>query len=533
MSMRITTKAIMQGYNRDLTNALNNWNKAQNKVLTQRNFNTVAENPAGANRAFKLRRQFRNNNMQLELTKQSETLLEQASSSAMQISKIMTETVNPDILKAVNATNSAPDVRKAYAASLRGMRDSIVLAANSQISGRFVFSGASTKEVPFVLDEETGKLTYRGIDVDATEKDLYLDDNGNPVFYDANGERIEEDAYDAIEKTIVYKDANGNALVQGTDYDTVDADGNLIKHHTDEEVQFAAKEFSYSFQKADGTPLVEGVDYTSVATDGTPALFGTPLTAADYDASKTVKTPVFKDAEGNVLEYDKLDPNDPDTGVPYRTYDEIIEYGTKETQYTLKKDGNVVSEDVSVTIEDAEGNVIEHQGMLNQKQALDMLAKETLYVDLGFGLEEDVANGTMVSTSAFNAALPGISVLGYGLDENGISNNVVSILTQLADELEKEEFSEENYGKLMDKYSECIDQITDFESSLGTKQKFLEGTVTRLEQYNDSINNRIVSIEQVDMAEAISTYTWMGYAYNAALKVGTDIVSNSLLDYMK
>lgn len=439
MSMRITTKAIMQGYNRDLTNALNNWNKAQNKVLTQRNFNTVAENPAGANRAFKLRRQFRNNNMQLELTKQSETLLEQASSSAMQISKIMTETVNPDILKAVNATNSAPDVRKAYAASLRGMRDSIVLAANSQISGRFVFSGASTKEVPFVLDEETGKLTYRGIDVDATEKDLYLDENNDPVFRDANGEVIE---YDSYTKTTVFK-------------------------------------------KGD-VELTSPADYAQIV-DGKPV-----------------------DANGDPVDYD-----------------------TEEIQYELKDEAGDPIQHTAKTVMDAEGNVIEHQGMLNQKQALDMLAKETLYVDLGFGLEEDVANGTMVSTSAFNTSLPGISVLGYGLDENGISNNVVSILTQLADELESENFSDVNYGKLMDKYSECIDQITDFESSLGTKQKFLEGTVTRLEQYNDSINNRIVSIEQVDMAEAISTYTWMGYAYNAALKVGTDIVSNSLLDYMK
>ena len=42
-----------------------------------------------------------------------------------------------------------------------------------------------------------------------------------------------------------------------------------------------------------------------------------------------------------------------------------------------------------------------------------------------------------------------------------------------------------------------------------------------------------IDLEQVDMAEAISSYTWQGYAYNAALKVGTDIVSQSLLDFMR
>lgn len=336
MAMRITTKAIMQGYNRDLNSALNNWNAAQKKVLSQRNFSTIAENPADANRAFNLRRQYRNNNMQLEMTQQTQSLMDQVTSSAMQISKIMTQTVQPDVLKAVNGTNSL-DERKAYAQSLRGMAQSIVLAANSQIGGRYIFGGASTKEVPFQYDAENNVLTYRGIDVNTTDPD----------------------------------------------------------------------------------------------------------------------------------ELDKL----------------------KE------------------------------------------LSKETLYIDMGFGLEADTNNNT-ISTSAFDTSTPGINMLGFGQD-NGQSNNVVVLLEQMARELEKEPFSEATYGALMDKYSDCINDITDYEAQLGTKQQFLDGTVTRLEQYNDTINERIVSIEQVNMPEAISTYTWMGYAYNAALKVGTDIVSNSLLDFMK
>lgn len=464
MSMRITTKAIMQGYNRDLTNALSNWNKAQKKVLTQRNFTTIAESPSGANRAFKLRRQFRNNNMQLELTQQSVSLMEQASSSAMQISKIMTETVNPDILKAVNGTNSALDVRKAYAQSIRGMRDSIVLAANSQISGRFVFSGASTKEVPFVLDESTGKLTYRGIDVDATDTELYLNDNGNPVFFDNNGEILQESVdYDPnmTEKEITFYDKDGNKIN------------------------------TYSTDRNDGYKL--------------------------------------KDAAGNELTYDA---DGKPVGLVDKAGNTVTEYAKEKTKYTLKNADDYLSTQPVVT-KDAEGNVIpdETENVFTKKGALDWLASETLYVDLGFGLEED--GSSVLSTSAFNVSLPGISVLGYGLDENGNSNNVVTLLGQIADLLEQEEFNEDAYGKLMDKYADCIDQVTDFEASLGTKQQFLDGTVTRLEQYNDSINERLVSIEQVDMAEAISTYTWMGYAYNAALKVGTDIVSNSLLDYMK
>lgn len=356
MAMRITTKAIMQGYNRDLNSALNNWNAAQKKVLSQRNFSTIAENPADANRAFNLRRQYRNNNMQLEMTKQTQSLVDQVTSSAMQISKIMTQTVQPDVLKAVNGTNSL-DERKAYAQSLRGMAQSIVLAANSQIGGRYIFGGASTKEVPFQYDPATNKLTYRGIDVNADPNDTLKDAKGNEIL-----------------------DANNQPIKVG--------------------------------------------------------------------------------------------------------------------------------------------------------EALKQLSKESLYIDMGFGLEDD-GKGNAISTSAFDTSTPGINMLGFGKDDNGQSNNVVVLLEQMARELEKEPFSEATYGALMDKYNDCINHITDYEAQLGTKQKFLEGTVTRLEQYNDTINERMNSIEQVNMPEAISTYTWMGYAYNAALKVGTDIVSNSLLDFMR
>ena len=63
--MRITNKAIMDHYNRGLNKALNRYAKAQDRVLTGRNFNEVSEDPAAAVRAFRLRSQFRKNAGQL------------------------------------------------------------------------------------------------------------------------------------------------------------------------------------------------------------------------------------------------------------------------------------------------------------------------------------------------------------------------------------------------------------------------------------------------------------------------------------
>ena len=349
--MRITTQAIMMGYNRELTGALNRWNKAQNRVLTQRNFNTAAEDPAAANRSFKLRKQYRENATALEMTQQTQALMDEVTSSAMQISNIMANDINPDILEALNGTNSDESSRKTYAETLRGMQQSIVLTANTQVGGRFLFSGEDTHNVPFVLSEDGKTLTYRNVDVNQPKQ---IEDLNNP------GQMIDNPKY----------------------------------------------------------------------------------------------------------------------------------------------------------------------------QELKALSEETMFVDLGFGLKETETN-ELIETSAFNSATPGINLLGYGVDENGHSNNVVVLLGQMADALEGDTFNDAEFSKMVKKFRQTLDTVTDFESNLGTKQQFLDGTVSRLEQHNDTLNTRIVDLEQVDMAEAISSYTWQGYAYNAALKVGTDIVSQSLLDFMR
>ena len=40
-------------------------------------------------------------------------------------------------------------------------------------------------------------------------------------------------------------------------------------------------------------------------------------------------------------------------------------------------------------------------------------------------------------------------------------------------------------------------------------------------------------MEQVDLAEAITDFSWEQYCYNAALKIGNQLLSQSLIDYMR
>ena len=170
---------------------------------------------------------------------------------------------------------------------------------------------------------------------------------------------------------------------------------------------------------------------------------------------------------------------------------------------------------------------------------LEAMNGEANYVDVGAGLTE--INGTVLSTSAFNGALSGIEYLGYGLDEDGDPKNVASIMMELsgifsrcdadsgdyADSKDAED-AERLAGKLNDALNEVINKWT----QLDAKASYLEDNEDRLSTMANELNEQILEIEQVDMADAITEFSWAQYCYNAALKVGNSILSQSLIDYM-
>ncbi|MBW4844712.1 MAG: hypothetical protein KZY87_03905 [Lachnospiraceae bacterium] len=163
---------------------------------------------------------------------------------------------------------------------------------------------------------------------------------------------------------------------------------------------------------------------------------------------------------------------------------------------------------------------------------LKTLSKETLYVDLGLGLSLDGAD-RVVPSSAFNLSLPGIKAIGYGQDAGGISNNVIVLAGQLADALEADTFDADAYGKLMDKFKNLGTDVLKEVTNLGVKSEFLNTTKDRLENNDISLQEQMLKVEGIDPAEAITDYMWNQYAYNAALKVGTSILSPSFIDFMK
>lgn len=67
---------------------------------------------------------------------------------------------------------------------------------------------------------------------------------------------------------------------------------------------------------------------------------------------------------------------------------------------------------------------------------------------------------------------------------------------------------------------------------LSAEAEFLKDNLDRLEDTSDNLNEQFLGLEQCDLADAITSFAWAQYCYNAALKVGNSILSESLMDYI-
>ena len=171
---------------------------------------------------------------------------------------------------------------------------------------------------------------------------------------------------------------------------------------------------------------------------------------------------------------------------------------------------------------------------------LSAMTQEATYVDIGLGFKLNDA-GEVIPSSAFNSSLSGISFLGYGTDEDGDPKNLISLMQELGGILANcdkntgkyaEDEDEDKALRLAMKLHDSIANVMEQHTDLDAKVRYLKNSKNQLEITRDRMNEQIVDLEHLDPAEAILDMNWAQYCYNASLKIGTTLLSQSLIDYM-
>ena len=169
---------------------------------------------------------------------------------------------------------------------------------------------------------------------------------------------------------------------------------------------------------------------------------------------------------------------------------------------------------------------------ITDKVNLDDLANEKVYVDLGFGLQFD-GDGNIVPQSAYNTSLPGISIIGYGMNDDGTPKNVYSLMGKIADLLDSDNVSMDTIQPYLDSFRQTESNITTQISDIGAKEKFLTSTQTHLEDTSDNLTEKDNDVEFVEPSDAIMDWMTQQFCYQAALQMGTNILQPTLMDFLK
>ena len=504
--IRATTGGVMKTYRSNLMNSFINMNKSMNTILTQRTFNSFAEDPAAAAKTFRLRKSRMMLESQYGICTDVHKKYETAVACLQSIDDVLCtkegeygyymKTLTGTTLTDLN--DPTGDAREQLAKVLDQMSQQIIQTMNQKYGDNFIFAGADGHNVPFEIRDN--KLYYRGVPVDVGIPSVMENEDGTFLRVDKDGKVDAAGDY--------YLKPGNLKAISKEEYEELYE--NVVPDVVKDKDTGLPVEYGYN-EDNELEPMVGG-GYLKRIVDGDPNV--TELITVDeyYDALNRATNPPQR------LEYAD--------GTPY-TQDLQNGDGTTTTvYYIVDGDPQVVTP----------GDFEQHKLDIAK---LQYLAQETEFVDIGYGFQEDPVTGRLIESSAFNAALNGIKFLGYGLDEDGDPRNIYSLVQKMREVSQSVEsgtdWSEETYNeffRLVQKFEKGVSNYQTEFVNLDASTGKLKTQTELLENNYDNVWEEYSDIEDVDAAEAITAFLWAQYAYNSALRVGNSVLSQSLMDYL-
>ncbi len=492
--IRATTSGVLNSYRTNLMQSFITQSTAMKNIPKPRNFHSYADDTAAASRSYQIRRSLQRTGAQLgssqSVTYKFESAWAALGSVVDDVSNSHSKSEWHDVLVALN--DPTGDARQALGKAMTKLGDDIIQCMNTKYGDNFVFAGADGLNVPFEIRED-GHVYYRGVNVDTevpkllgetkvgqgtpvkvswdAAKNQYIQDlNGTSYLRADSVEIMSKDEYDKATTLL-----NNGAAYDGTG--KPDLNGKYVivadKTTTVSKADYNADPDAYFVLKdANGDPLDDGSGNYTVIKDAI-------IKKEDFEASK----PKALTNGANLVEVDKNGA--PTTGGGY---------------YVVMNDAESISEK-------------EYEQAKTDLAKLEYMSKEGDYVDIGRGLQEDL---------------------------EGNPKNIVSLarrMGELCTQFSDGEWSDKSEGwdelnRLAKKFEKMSDQLNTMHTDMDADAKALKNNNDLLTDKADTMKEQIHDLEDMDEAEAISSFIWAQYCYNAALKVGNSVLSESLMDYM-
>lgn len=548
--MRVADITLQSSYIANNANSLDYYTKMANKVLTQKQFTRASQDPAGANKAMKIRKRMADLDTYDTNLKNAQALFTDAETN---LNHISTTCYNNISQKLISIQSTKSDVEfSAIGEEICQEAEDMVKCMNADSGQRQLFAGTSNNKEPF---------TFKYYD---------CDERGNIIKYVAeDATKTTTDADGFICNIYSCTDAAGNDMGNIIIDKRIDVtDNTVFVQDNDDPSKYTYIDPDDS-SKTKTVYLPKGVKAADLepVTELVPKVFNDPVTETDANG---VVCNTYKDLAGNKVLVDaSADVNslqatgNPDeyqdangvtvtlpTGVAPADLIAVTKESYHKADESYTGDTAYKEADRNATLREKRA-IVYYNGVDVSKYNApqDYPASDGLFIDIGLGIKYK-SNGDVVESTAMDISLSGVKYTGCGTDGNGDSKNLIQLAFDAAwaaynadgeqpygdavksDSMPMEDTIKGYANRLIDKLSGGQKTVLEGITELGVKQNNITFHLDKDRDYRLNLSETQNETEGIDIAAEITKELAAQAAYNACLRLGATAVPQSIFNYV-
>lgn len=523
----ITRNTFVKNNMRMRTNMLGSYTR----IMTQRRFNRVSEDTINGTKAMTIRRHLRDLDIYDSNLSTVKQLFTEAEKSLDQVAHDCYISIEEQLTAATTGTHDQLDMN-IFATTLDQISEQIVNVMNNDFGERQVFGGTNNGSTPFGIGrfsvtDSTGNVVYPPyyydyyVGAEATQKQVTAANDALQKLSDCNKNGTElsvvelQEVNDALRNVnigvtqnddgkytafIKTKNDDGNEE-SSVILDTEGAFGTLDCKVDDGATPDDPKTVTVTVQLKNGEERTvmsgkENEIKSHLQLVDVPRCITYNGIPVDFDVTRKMT-----DASGN-----KFSINDGDTFTVKKLDDRTYQWN----------EGTEVKPDVSAAV-------------MGRDNSLIFPGSKPIYVDIGLGVKYD-DNYDVDPQTVLDTSFNGAKILGCGLDNDGYSKNLAQLVLDAARALRNGDQATPN--AIIDKANKANQNILIEIANLGSKYNNIEFYQSKNEDSKFNLRERQNLVEGTDMEYEISYWENLMAAYDASLKVGTQIIPHSIFDFI-
>ncbi len=510
--MRITNQMITGNSLRNMQKSMEEVNKTTTQMTTGKKISQASEDPVIAIRALKLRttvnqlQQYKEKNIP-----DATSWFEITTTSLDNITKRIKDIETYCVQGSTDSFNTTD--RGAIVDSLKQLKDMLYGEGNATYAGRYIFSGYKTdRALTFTETEDLTKLSY---DIQETfnSKDL---DTKDVVWKEVDATKLDAyingtEAYEQPDPEMVYRLNLSYENIAETNNEGDTVLSLTAKNADGSDMDLTA--FAQTIKTADDADT-----YYEVGPDDINIILETGEIIMGENVYNQIKT-----AESINVSYAKT---------KFESGDLRPEHYFDCTQYTVQSDGSV--KEVDYTKHD-EKQAVYYEVNFNQNIQVNTEGRDIISTgmandinDLIYTLQElDDAEKVQVKLKSM------LEDVQYSSDEDAVKQ-INAMLKDVDVEIAvKKQALQKTFSGNITKFQEYMAEASAMQSDVGSRMSKLTMISTRVDEQFASFKELKSQNEDVESDEAIIDFNEAGLVYQSALAATGNIMTKTLLDYLR